>query len=96
MTVPFRQPLVVADVEVAAGRSARVELPLGTLVVGTPITASVQVLHGAAPGPRTWLTAAIHGDEVAGVEIVRRVLARLDPRRLAGTLLAIPVVNVLR
>ena len=46
------------------------------------------------PGPRLFLCAAIHGDEINGVEIIRRVLAMRGLRRLRGTLLAVPVVNV--
>jgi hypothetical protein len=41
-----------------------------------------------------WLSAAIHGDEIGGVEIIRRVNGRLDPRRLQGTVLSVPIVNV--
>ena len=52
------------------------------------------VLHGRAEGPTVWVSAAVHGDEINGVAIIRKVLARLDPRRLRGTLLAVPIVNV--
>jgi predicted deacylase len=41
-----------------------------------------------------WLSAAVHGDEIAGVEIIRRALASIDPRRLSGTIVAVPIVNV--
>ena len=41
-----------------------------------------------------WVSAALHGDEVGGVEIIRRVLTDLDPRAMAGTLIAVPVINV--
>jgi len=54
----------------------------------------VEVVHGAKPGPCLWLSGAIHGDELDGIEIIRRVLERVVPRRLSGTLLAVPVVNV--
>lgn len=40
-----------------------------------------------------FLTAAVHGDELNGVEIIRRVLRTLQPGNLSGTLLAVPVVN---
>ena len=52
------------------------------------------VLHGRRPGPVSWLSAAIHGDELCGVEIIRRVLAELDPATLRGTVVAVPIVNV--
>jgi predicted deacylase len=54
----------------------------------------VMVLHGGADGPVMWLSAAVHGDELCGVEIIRRVIGSLDPRTLRGTLLAVPVLNV--
>ncbi|MEN8707769.1 MAG: succinylglutamate desuccinylase/aspartoacylase family protein, partial [Nocardioides marinisabuli] len=55
----------------------------------------VRVVHGREDGPTVWVDAAIHGDEAVGVEVVRQVLADLDPRTLRGTLIAIPIVNVL-
>ena len=54
----------------------------------------VLVLHGRSAGPTVWLSAAIHGDEVGGVEVIRRVLAEITPRSISGTLLAVPIVNV--
>ncbi len=44
--------------------------------------------------PRLWLSAAIHGDEINGVDIIRQVLGIIKPKKLKGTLLAVPVVNV--
>ena len=59
----------------------------------TPVVLSVLVVHGARPGPTLFVSAALHGDEVLGVETIRR-LVRLDLLDdLAGTLLAVPVVN---
>ncbi len=45
-------------------------------------------------GPRVWLSAAVHGDELNGVEIIRQVLQKLDPRKLTGSVIATPIVNV--
>ncbi len=77
-----------------AGRSAQVELPVSRLITGAPISMPVRVVHGNGDGPTMWINAAVHGDELNGVEIVNRVLASLDPKTLNGTLLAVPVVNV--
>jgi len=52
------------------------------------------VIHGRKPGPVLLVSAAIHGDELTGVEIVRRLLAHKFIGRIRGTLIAIPVVNV--
>ena len=54
----------------------------------------VLVVNGALPGPTLCLTAAVHGDELNGIEMVRRVLHNLDARRLAGSVIGIPIVNV--
>ena len=55
---------------------------------------SVSVLHGRKPGPKVWLSGAIHGDELNGIEIVRQLVDRIDPRTLFGTVVAVPIVNV--
>jgi len=54
----------------------------------------VVVIHGAKEGPTAWISGAVHGDELNGVEIVRRLIQRIDPKESAGTVLAVPVVNV--
>jgi predicted deacylase len=54
----------------------------------------VIVTRGALPGPVLCLTAGIHGDEINGVEIVRRLSHSVDPARLSGTLIGVPIVNV--
>lgn len=55
---------------------------------------SVKVVHGSRQGPVLLVLAALHGDEVNGVETILRLLNRLSAKKLAGTVLAIPVVNV--
>lgn len=54
----------------------------------------VLVVNGAAPGPLVCLTAAIHGDELNGIEMVRRIMQDLDPARLKGGVVGIPIVNL--
>ncbi|KAA3638634.1 MAG: succinylglutamate desuccinylase [Armatimonadetes bacterium] len=61
---------------------------------GTPVSLPILVLHGREAGPTVWMTAAIHGDELCGVEIIRRVLERVRPETMSGTIVAVPVVNV--
>jgi predicted deacylase len=53
----------------------------------------VVVVRGERPGPTIWLSAALHGDELNGVVIVDEIVRRIDPRTLAGTVLAVPLVN---
>lgn len=88
-----RAPFSIGDVDVKAGTSQTVDLPVSVLSDHTPATMSVHVIHGEKPGPTLFVSAAIHGDEVIGVEIVRRLLQTKSLKKLRGTLLAIPIVN---
>ena len=89
----MRQAFTIGGMEVAAGARRLVDLPLSKLSNHTPVTLPVHVLHGQRPGPTMFISAAIHGDELNGVEIIRRVLRTLQPGNIAGTLLCVPVVN---
>ncbi|MEL7157652.1 MAG: succinylglutamate desuccinylase/aspartoacylase family protein, partial [Actinomycetota bacterium] len=89
-----RPDFEIAGHHVRPGRRAQLEVPIARLMSGTPVALPVLVYHGRADGPTVWLNAAIHGDEIGGVEIIRRVLAELDPRSMAGTVIAVPIVNV--
>jgi predicted deacylase len=90
-----RESFAIGNVRVRAGSSKSVELPITRLVTGGDVTLPVQVIHGREAGPVIWVNAAIHGDEVLGVEVIRRVMAGLDPKTLRGTVVTVPVVNVL-
>ena len=89
-----RAPFEIGPHSVAPGTVAKVELPVARLVTQTRIGLPVCVLHGRKDGPRLWISAALHGDELNGTEIIRRVLKRVRVERLAGTIIAVPVVNV--
>lgn len=86
--------LDIAGESVAPGTRVEVELPVGRLPSGDRVRIPLEVLRGRRPGPTLWLSGAIHGDEIVGVEIIRRLLAELRPGALAGTVIAAPVVNV--
>lgn len=60
---------------------------------GTVVRIPVVLATGARPGPRMYLGAAIHGDEICGVHAVHRLLASLDLADMAGTIIAVPVQN---
>ncbi|MFN2433509.1 MAG: succinylglutamate desuccinylase/aspartoacylase family protein [Gemmatimonadota bacterium] len=69
-------------------------LPLTEAANRLPLTLQVTIVRGARPGPRLFLTAGVHGDELEGMAIVRQVICRVDPERLAGDLVCVPLVNV--
>lgn len=89
-----REPFVLGGISVAPGTRATIDLPLSLLSDHTPIELTVQVSHGRKEGPVLAINGAVHGDEVNGVEIIRRVLRHSAIKRMAGTLIAVPIVNV--
>jgi len=91
---PTRAPFEIAGHKVTAGKRMRMELPIGNLMSGTPVALPLIVVHGKKDGPVVWLSAAIHGDEICGVEIIRQVLDAISAPTMAGTVIAAPVVNV--
>jgi uncharacterized protein len=86
--------LVCGGEETNPGRRSRYEIPVSQLPTGSWLSMPVIVVNGKHPGPTVWLSGAIHGDELNGVEVVRRVLPRIDQRTLRGAIIAVPVVNV--
>jgi len=89
------EPIRVGDTVVPPGRKVRIELPFATLSTGSTASLPVAVINGRSTGPNVWISGAIHGDEVNGVDIVRRVMKQLDARSLRGAVIAVPIVNPL-
>jgi hypothetical protein len=92
--VAHYKPLRIGAVEVRPGQRVTVDLPVTRLYTDTSLSMPVRVLRGRRAGPVLFLSAAVHGDELNGVEIIRRLLKRRSMRFLRGTLLAVPIVNV--
>jgi uncharacterized protein len=90
-----RPSFEIGPVRVRPGRHQAVSLPITRLVTGADVDLPVRVVHGRQDGPTVWVDAAVHGDEAVGVEVVRQVMAGLDAKTLSGTLIAVPIVNVL-
>ncbi len=84
----------IADEIIKPGSRKRLELPVARLPTQTMLSLPVIAINGIESGPKLWLSAAIHGDEVNGVEIIRQVLEKVDAKQLRGTLIAVPIVNV--
>lgn len=88
-----REAFEIAGRRIPPRRRATVNLPMTALADLTPVTLSLHVVHGGRPGPVMFVSAAVHGDEVIGVDIVRRLLRAPQLNNIAGTLLAVPIVN---
>jgi predicted deacylase len=89
------QEMRVAGLSIPAGSSVRHALQVTELADGTRVTLPLLLLNGAAPGPRLYLGAAIHGDEVSGVEILFRACAQVPLDTLAGSIICVLVQNPL-
>ncbi|MDH4125730.1 MAG: succinylglutamate desuccinylase/aspartoacylase family protein [Gammaproteobacteria bacterium] len=86
--------ITIGDTTVAPGERAAISLPIADLYTGSSVSMPVKVICGRRAGPVLFVSAAIHGDELNGVEIIRRLLKRKILKGLQGTLIAVPVVNV--
>ncbi len=91
---PEREKLVILGAEVPPGTSTRLAWSPQVNISGLELPTPVLVINGANPGPTLCLTGAIHGDELNGIEVVRRVLYDISPEELNGTLIGIPIVNL--
>ena len=90
-----RPAFQIGSTRVAPGSQRTVELPVSMFSDHTPVTMSVHVVHGRSDGPVLFVSAAIHGDEIIGVEIARRLLRSPQLDRIAGTLMVVPIVNLI-
>ena len=87
-------PLLLLDNEVMPGTAMRLSWSATELFEGVPVSTPVLVVNGTKPGPTLCLTAAVHGDELNGIEMVRRVLHEIVPKKLSGAVIGVPIVNV--
>lgn len=84
----------LGGVQIPPGTRRTVDLPVAELYTRAPLTMPVHIVNGARPGPTLFVSAAVHGDELNGVEIIRRLLKLKGLKSLHGSLLAVPIVNV--
>lgn len=91
---PTLPPFELLGTQVPPGDRATLPWSSGQNSSGLDNRAQVLVAHGSRPGKVLCVMGAIHGDEINGVEIARRVFYRTDPAQLAGTLVVVPIVNL--
>jgi predicted deacylase len=90
----MQQAFRIGADEVAPGQHKSIYLPLPDFYTHNSASMPVHVIHGRQPGPCVVITSSIHGDEINGVEIIRRLLSHKSLTRLKGTLILVSVVNV--
>lgn len=86
--------LVLLGSEVLPGTSTRLGWSSGIQIAGLSQPTPVLVVNGANAGPALCLTSTIHGDELNGIEIIRQTMYDLDPEKLSGSVVGIPIVNL--
>lgn len=79
---------------VAPGDRRRLSLRAGESFAGDAVDIPVLVIRGTTPGPTLCMVAGVHGDELNGIEVVRKVFEETTPRELSGMLIGVPVANV--
>ena len=90
----MQTPISIGGQTIQPGQRITLDLVVGKLYTHNEVTMPVHVIHGKEDGPTLFVCAAIHGDEITGVEIIRRLLKTPALKRIRGTLLAVPIVNV--
>jgi len=88
-------PITVAGVTIEPGERRDLAPLASESYTGDRATLPMAVINGAEDGPRVFVTAAIHGDELNGIEVCRRLLDILEPAALRGSIVVVPIVNVL-
>lgn len=86
--------LIIGERVIAPGERVSIELPVGNITSSSPVNLPIEVVHGRKEGPCLLVTGCLHGDELNGAEIVRRLLRSSSLKKIRGTLLAVPVLNL--
>ncbi|MCE9680400.1 succinylglutamate desuccinylase/aspartoacylase family protein [Shewanella sp. AS1] len=85
--------LRIGGVEIFPGEQRQLELPVASLYTDTQVSIPVHVVRAKKEGPKVFICAAIHGDELNGIEMIRRLIQQ-QLKLLKGTLILVPMVNV--
>ncbi|MGA1397348.1 MAG: succinylglutamate desuccinylase/aspartoacylase family protein, partial [Schleiferiaceae bacterium] len=95
MKYPEASPMILDETVIPAGSSKTVDVQIARLLSGTLIHMPVHVFRSEVPGPTVLLSGGLHGDEVNGIEAVRRMMSLGMFNDLAcGSVVAIPIINV--
>ncbi len=87
-------PYAIAGTAILPGERKTVDLPVGTTTSHEIVHLRAHVVRGKSAGSTVLVSACVHGDEINGAEIVRRLLRSPSLKKLRGTLIAVPIVNV--
>lgn len=85
---------VIDGIEIKHGERSRVNIDMGSIYDFTDVKMPIEVIRGKKDGPTLFISSTIHGDELNGIEITRRLLARKELKNICGMLIVIPIVNI--
>lgn len=88
------QSMIIAGVTIAPGEEKQIEVSISRLPTRTPIEIPIIVNRSKDPGPTLLLMGGMHGDEINGVEIVRRIIVNKYHKPDKGTVICIPILNI--
>jgi uncharacterized protein len=91
---PIHDNFIFAGHIVHPGGSSKIAIPVSDLSAGMQAQLEARVFHGVRAGPVIFVSGSIHGDEIIGTEIIRRLMKKLNPKRMGGTVIFVPVVNM--
>lgn len=86
--------LTIGGITIKPGETKQIEMPVAKLYTDTDICIPVHVMRSKKPGPTVFVSAAVHGDELNGIEIIRRLIQSKSLKISSGTLILVPMVNV--
>ena len=86
--------LRIGEFDILPREQRKIEIPVAKLYTGANVYLPTHIIRGKKPGPIIFISAAIHGDELNGIEIIRRLISQKTFKILRGTVIAVPMVNV--
>jgi hypothetical protein len=86
--------LIIGGHIIPPGKTLQIELPVVRLYTDTDISMPIHVIRSKHPGPTIFVSAAVHGNELNGIEIIRRLIRKKNLRITSGTIIFVPMVNV--
>lgn len=86
--------ICIGGVDILPGSNCKMKIPVARLYTDAAISLPIHIIRAKKEGPTVFISAAVHGDELNGIEIIRRLLSQPNFKIIRGTLIAVPMVNV--
>lgn len=86
--------LIIGGYTIEPGSKSKIELSVAKLYTDAEVSLPIKVFRGKKDGPTLFISAAVHGDELNGIEIIRRLMNQKNFEVIRGTVIAVPMVNI--